>query len=224
MPGQDLAAQRARLAEIDRDLARLRHRHDIAMSAFLFRRGDRARTGDRRARKGTAASRRRLARKSSSRPGSRRFSPAPGGGADSRTCTTAAARRRARSSARNAGSAIAIIAAGALGQGAAFQLGDAVLGDDAIGVGARRRHDPVRQPRDNARMAPVAACRWQRDDRAALRRPVGGAHEIHLAAGQRRYCRPCAVSALTCPVRSTSSAELIATKRRKLPSTSASCV
>jgi hypothetical protein len=30
------SAQRARLAEIDRDLARLRYRHDIAMSAFLF--------------------------------------------------------------------------------------------------------------------------------------------------------------------------------------------
>jgi hypothetical protein len=29
-------ARRARLAEIDRDLARLRYRHDIAMSAFRF--------------------------------------------------------------------------------------------------------------------------------------------------------------------------------------------
>ncbi len=31
-----LTARRARLAEIDRDLARLRHRHDLAMSAFRF--------------------------------------------------------------------------------------------------------------------------------------------------------------------------------------------
>jgi hypothetical protein len=30
------AARRAHLAEIDRDLARLHHRHDIAMSAFRF--------------------------------------------------------------------------------------------------------------------------------------------------------------------------------------------
>lgn len=36
MPEQGLPAQRARLAEIDRDLARLRYRHDIAMSAFRF--------------------------------------------------------------------------------------------------------------------------------------------------------------------------------------------
>ena len=31
-----LAAHRTRLAEIDRELARLRYRHDIAMSAFRF--------------------------------------------------------------------------------------------------------------------------------------------------------------------------------------------
>ena len=31
-----LGAAHARLAEIDRELAQLRHRHDIAMSAFLF--------------------------------------------------------------------------------------------------------------------------------------------------------------------------------------------
>ena len=31
-----IAAKRARLAEIQRELARLRHRHDIAMSAFRF--------------------------------------------------------------------------------------------------------------------------------------------------------------------------------------------
>jgi hypothetical protein len=31
-----LEAARARLTEIERDLARLQHRHDIAMSAFLF--------------------------------------------------------------------------------------------------------------------------------------------------------------------------------------------
>ena len=36
MPEHGLSAQRARLAEIDRDLARLRYRHDIAMSAFRF--------------------------------------------------------------------------------------------------------------------------------------------------------------------------------------------
>jgi hypothetical protein len=30
------AARRARLAEIERELARLRYRHDIAMSAFRF--------------------------------------------------------------------------------------------------------------------------------------------------------------------------------------------
>jgi hypothetical protein len=36
VPGPDLAATRARVAEIDRDLARLRYRHDIAMSAFRF--------------------------------------------------------------------------------------------------------------------------------------------------------------------------------------------
>jgi hypothetical protein len=32
----NLAAARARLAELDAELARLRYRHDIAMSAFLF--------------------------------------------------------------------------------------------------------------------------------------------------------------------------------------------
>jgi hypothetical protein len=31
-----LTARRTRLADIDRELARLRHRHDIAMSAFRF--------------------------------------------------------------------------------------------------------------------------------------------------------------------------------------------
>lgn len=31
-----IAEQRARLAEIERELARLRYRHDIAMSAFRF--------------------------------------------------------------------------------------------------------------------------------------------------------------------------------------------
>jgi hypothetical protein len=31
-----LTARRVRLAEIERDLARLRYRHDIAMSAFRF--------------------------------------------------------------------------------------------------------------------------------------------------------------------------------------------
>lgn len=31
-----LAAKRAQLAEIERELARLRYRHDIAMSAFRF--------------------------------------------------------------------------------------------------------------------------------------------------------------------------------------------
>jgi hypothetical protein len=36
MPEQDLPAARARLAAIDRDLARLRYRHDVAMSAFRF--------------------------------------------------------------------------------------------------------------------------------------------------------------------------------------------
>ena len=33
---RQIAARRARLAEIDRELARLRYRHDIAMSAFRF--------------------------------------------------------------------------------------------------------------------------------------------------------------------------------------------
>ncbi|MGE5269380.1 MAG: hypothetical protein ACM3JG_06865 [Thiohalocapsa sp.] len=32
----EIAVRRARLAEIERDLGRLQHRHDIAMSAFLF--------------------------------------------------------------------------------------------------------------------------------------------------------------------------------------------
>jgi hypothetical protein len=36
MSDATLTARRARLAEIDRDLARLRHHHDIAMSAFRF--------------------------------------------------------------------------------------------------------------------------------------------------------------------------------------------
>ena len=36
MPEQDVAARHARLAAIDRDLSRLRYRHDIAMSAFRF--------------------------------------------------------------------------------------------------------------------------------------------------------------------------------------------
>ena len=31
-----LAAKRARLVEVERELARLRYRHDIAMSAFRF--------------------------------------------------------------------------------------------------------------------------------------------------------------------------------------------
>jgi hypothetical protein len=31
-----LAAARARLADIERELARLQYRHDVAMSAFLF--------------------------------------------------------------------------------------------------------------------------------------------------------------------------------------------
>jgi hypothetical protein len=31
-----LAAKRARLAEVERELVRLRYRHDIAMSAFRF--------------------------------------------------------------------------------------------------------------------------------------------------------------------------------------------
>src|SRR5215213_4404815 len=35
-PDQSLTARRTRLAEIDRDLARLRYGHDIAMSAFRF--------------------------------------------------------------------------------------------------------------------------------------------------------------------------------------------
>lgn len=34
-PG-DIAARRERLAAVDRELARLRYRHDIAMSAFRF--------------------------------------------------------------------------------------------------------------------------------------------------------------------------------------------
>jgi hypothetical protein len=33
---QDLAARRARLAEIERELARLQAEHDLAMSAFKF--------------------------------------------------------------------------------------------------------------------------------------------------------------------------------------------
>ena len=32
----DIEAQRARLEQIERELARLRYRHDIAMSAFRF--------------------------------------------------------------------------------------------------------------------------------------------------------------------------------------------
>jgi len=36
MGGEPETARRARLAEIDRDLNRLRYRHDIAMSAFRF--------------------------------------------------------------------------------------------------------------------------------------------------------------------------------------------
>ena len=32
----DLATKRMRLAEIERELAQLQYRHDIAMSAFLF--------------------------------------------------------------------------------------------------------------------------------------------------------------------------------------------
>jgi hypothetical protein len=32
----DIAARRARLAEVESELARLRYRHDIAMSAFRF--------------------------------------------------------------------------------------------------------------------------------------------------------------------------------------------
>jgi len=36
MSAETETARRARLAEIDRDLTRLRYRHDIAMSAFRF--------------------------------------------------------------------------------------------------------------------------------------------------------------------------------------------
>ena len=36
MRDETLAAHHARLAEIDRELTRLRYRHDVAMSAFRF--------------------------------------------------------------------------------------------------------------------------------------------------------------------------------------------
>ena len=36
MDGETETARRARLAELDRELARLRYRHDDAMSAFRF--------------------------------------------------------------------------------------------------------------------------------------------------------------------------------------------
>jgi hypothetical protein len=36
MRPEAVAVRRARLAAIDRDLARLRYRHDVAMSAFRF--------------------------------------------------------------------------------------------------------------------------------------------------------------------------------------------
>ena len=40
---------------------------------------------------------------------------------------------------------------GALGKGAAAQLGKAVLGDDEVGLGTRRGDDAIRQTRDEAR-------------------------------------------------------------------------
>ena len=48
--------------------------------------------------------------------------------------------------------------AGAFGERAAAQLGNAVLGDDEVGLGARRGDDAIRQARDNARSAAVAGC------------------------------------------------------------------
>jgi len=48
--------------------------------------------------------------------------------------------------------------AGAFGERAAAQLGNAVLGDDEVGLGARRGDDAIRQAHDDARSAAVAGC------------------------------------------------------------------
>ena len=72
--------------------------------------------------------------------------------------------------------------AGVFGERAAAPLGNSVLGDDEVGLGAQRGDDAIRQARDNARSAAVAVRGLQRDDRVAFARTVGGAHKIHLPA------------------------------------------
>ena len=48
------------------------------------------------------------------------------------------------------------MAISAFGQRAATQFGNAVFGDDEVGLGARRRDDPVGQFCDDARMGTLA--------------------------------------------------------------------
>ena len=95
------------------------------------------------------------------------------------------------------------------------------------------RHDPVRerawvrhgrarlQRRDDPRDGAVAPRRRQRDDRRAAARARGPEDEIELAADPGDLTRP-RLSAVTCPVRSISSAELIATKRSSCATVSGS--
>ena len=58
---------------------------------------------------------------------------------------------------------------GSFGQGAPAQVGNAMFGDHEVGLGARRRDDPVGQLGDDARTGAFAIGRLQRDDRTPLR-------------------------------------------------------
>ena len=72
----------------------------------------------------------------------------------------------------------------ALGERGAAQVGDAVLGDDEVGVGARRRDDAVAEAGDDPRDRAVTRRRGQGDDRAAARRHQRGPGEGALPTDQ----------------------------------------
>src|SRR5260370_29406491 len=73
---------------------------------------------------------------------------------------------------------------------AAAQFRDAMLGDHEVGLGARRRDDPVGQLGDDARTGAFAISRLQRDDRTPLRGAVGGTDKIHLPADKADMSSP----------------------------------
>ena len=64
---------------------------------------------------------------------------------------------------------------------AAAQLGDAILGDDRVGVASRRGDDPSAEARDDARDSAVACGRLHDDDPAAAGRLEAPAREITVA-------------------------------------------